>query len=269
MDPHQLDVMLTALAQKGHTIVAVAAAACATPIGAFDPLNAIAEVCRKHGVWLHVDAAHGGSACFSRKYRHLVAGLDQADSVVWDAHKMLFMPALCAFVFYRNPKHRFAAFQQNAPYLFDPSAPGIAEYDSGLKTVECTKRAATMGLWGTWCLFGPSLFEDLVDVTFDMGRTFYEKLLAAPDFEPLHEPQCNIVAFRHIPEALRHAPPEQIGSFQLNLRRTLIQSGEFYLVPTQSDGIGALRVTLINPLTTPDHLEALMKALRTHGKALL
>lgn len=269
MDPHQLDVMLTALAQKGHTIVAVAAAACATPIGAFDPLNAIAEVCRKHGVWLHVDAAHGGSACFSRKYRHLVAGLDQADSVVWDAHKMLFMPALCAFVFYRNPKHRFAAFQQNAPYLFDPSAPGIAEYDSGLKTVECTKRAATMGLWGTWCLFGPSLFEDLVDVTFDLGRTFYEKLLAAPDFEPLHEPQCNIVAFRHIPEALRHAPPEQIGSFQLNLRRTLIQSGEFYLVPTQSDGIGALRVTLINPLTTPDHLEALMKALRTHGKALL
>jgi L-2,4-diaminobutyrate decarboxylase len=182
---------------------------------------------------------------------------------------MLFMPALCAFVFYRKPAHRFAAFQQNAPYLFDPSNPGIAEYDSGLKTVECTKRAAAMGLWGTWSLFGPQLFEDMVDVTFDLGRVLYEKLLAAPDFEPLHEPQCNIVAFRHMPEALRQGPAERIGPFQLELRRTVIQSGEFYLVPTQVNGIGALRVTLINPLTTPDHLDALMDALRRYGKTLL
>jgi L-2,4-diaminobutyrate decarboxylase len=269
MDPDQLDALLTALIQKGHTVVAVASAACATPIGAFDPVDAIAEVCQKHKVWLHVDAAHGGSACLSRRHRHLVAGLDQADSVVWDAHKMLFMPALCAFVFYRNPAHRFDAFQQNAPYLFDPSNPGIAEYDSGLKTVECTKRAAAMGLWGTWSLFGPQLFEDMVDVTFDLGRVLYEKLLAAPDFEPLHEPQCNIVAFRHMPEALRQGPAERIGPFQLELRRTVIQSGEFYLVPTQVNGIGALRVTLINPLTTPDHLDALMDALRRYGKTLL
>lgn len=269
MDPMQLDDLLTSLQQKGHPIVAVAAAACATPIGAFDPLEAIADVCQKHRVWLHVDAAHGGSACLSRKYRHLVAGLERADSVVWDAHKMMFMPGLCAFVFYRNPEHRFAAFAQNAPYLFDPSAPGIADYDSGLKTVECTKRAAAFGLWGTWSLFGPQLFEDLVDVTFDLGQTFYEKLQAAPDFEPLHRPQCNIVAFRHIPASLRHAPPEVLGEFQLNLRRAVIKSGQFYLVPTKSDGIGALRVTLINPLTTNEHLDNLMVTLRKHGQDLL
>ena len=269
MNPVQLDVLLTSLKHAGHPIVAVAAAACATPIGAFDPLEAIADVCEKHQVWLHVDAAHGGSACLSRKYRHLVAGLERADSVVWDAHKMMFMPALCAFVFYRNPEHRFAAFQQNAPYLFDPSAPGIAEYDSGLKTVECTKRAAAFGLWGTWSLFGPQLFEDMVDVTFDLGQSFYQKLQAAPDFEPLHRPQCNIVAFRHIPDSLRDAPAKVLGDFQLNLRRAVIESGEFYLVPTKDNGIGALRVTLINPLTTDEHLDALMEALRKYGKKLL
>ena len=145
-------------------------------LGMAPPLVEIAEVCRRHRVWLHVDAAHGGSACLSRKYRHLVAGLDQADSVVWDAHKMMFMPALCAFVFYRDPAHRFAAFQQDAPYLFDPSVPGIADYDSALKTVECTKRAAAMGLWGVWSLFGPQLFGDMVDVTFDLGRALFDKL---------------------------------------------------------------------------------------------
>ncbi len=269
MDPVCLDAMLSKLEQEGRLVIAVAAAACATPIGAFDPLPDIAGVCQKHRVWLHVDAAHGGSACLSQKYRHLVAGLEQADSVAWDAHKMMFMPALCAFVFYRDPAHRFAAFHQDAPYLFDPSAPGIADYDSALKTVECTKRAAAFGLWGVWSLFGPQLFSDMVDVTFDLGRTFHEKLQAAPDFEPLHRPQCNIVAFRYVPEQMRQAPDEELGRFQLDLRHRVIESGSFYLVPTRAGGIGALRVTLINPLTTPDDLDELMAALRHHGQSLL
>ncbi|NOX53158.1 MAG: aminotransferase class I/II-fold pyridoxal phosphate-dependent enzyme [Planctomycetes bacterium] len=269
MDPNRLEELLRSLRRENRPIVAVVACACATPIGAFDPLEQIAEVCRRYEVWLHVDAAHGGSACFSRRYRHLVAGLDRADSVVWDAHKMLFVPALCAFVLYRDKRHRFEAFRQDAPYLFDPSAPGIADYDSGLKTIECTKRAAAFGLWGLWSLFGPQLLADMVDVTFAMGRQFYEKLKAAPDFQPLHEPECNIVAFRHVPEALRDTSPESIGQFQLNLRRDLIQSGEFYIVPTKLDGVGALRVTIINPLTTPDHLDALLDALRAHGRRLV
>jgi L-2,4-diaminobutyrate decarboxylase len=68
------------------------------------------------------------------------------------------------------------------------------------------------------------LFADMVDLTFDLGRTFYEKLSAAPDFEPLHEPECNIVAFRYVPDELRNAPPERIGKFQLDLRREIIRS---------------------------------------------
>ena len=269
MDPEKLDELLASLRKKGHPIVATVAAACATPIGAFDPLQAIADVCQRHEVWLHVDAAHGGSACFSRRYRHLLAGIEHCDSMIWDAHKMLFVPALCAFVFYRNAEQRFEAFQQSAPYLFDPSAPGISDYDSALKTVECTKRAAAFGLWGTWSLFGPQLFEDMVDTTFDMGRIFYEKLEATSDFEPLHEAQCNIVAFRYLPNALRHAQPETIGQFQRDLRRRVIKSGEFYLVQTTLDGMAALRVTIINPLTTPEHLDALLDALRQHGKMLI
>ena len=117
-------ILLRELRQQNRPVVAVVACACSTPIGAFDPLRDIADVCRRHGVWLHVDAAHGGSACVSPRYRHLVAGLDRADSVVWDAHKMLFMPALCAFVFFRDKAHRFEAFRQEAPYLFDPDGAG-------------------------------------------------------------------------------------------------------------------------------------------------
>ncbi|MGD9854114.1 MAG: aspartate aminotransferase family protein [Planctomycetaceae bacterium] len=270
MNPAQLDQMLADLRATGTPIVAVCACACATPIGAFDPLEDIAAVCRRHDVWLHVDAAHGGAAGFSDKYRHLVAGLAQADSVICDAHKMMFVPALCAFVFYRNPAHRFEAFRQDAPYLFDPSTPGeTAEYDSGLMTIECTKRAAAYGLWGLWSLFGRQLFADLVDVTFDLGRAFYEMLVEAPDFVPLHEPQCNILAFRYIPDELAGADPARIGEFNRAVRRRLIESGEYYIVQTNLDGAGALRVTIINPLTTESHLSGLLDAIRRTGITVL
>jgi L-2,4-diaminobutyrate decarboxylase len=268
MDPDQLADVLHGLHGKKQPIVAVVACACSTPVGAFDPLNDIADVCQRYGVWLHVDAAHGGAACLSSRHQHLVAGLHRADSVVWDAHKMLFAPALCAFVFYRNQAHKFEAFRQNAPYLFDPAAPGIAEFDSALRTVECTKRAAAFGLWGVWSLFGPQLFADLVDVTFALGHAFYDKLCDAPDFRPVHEPQCNIVVFRHVPEAIRDAPPEVLGRFQFELRRRIIESGKFYIVSTKIDGIGALRVTIINPLTTPEDLDRLLDTLREMGKDL-
>ena len=269
LDPQKLDEALTDLRSRGVPIVAVSAAACATPIGAFDPLDQIAEVCQKHEAWLHVDAAHGGAALLSRKYRHLLSGLDQVDSLVWDAHKMLFVPALCAFVFYRNAEDRRATFRQDAGYLFDPSVPELADFDSGTATVECTKRAATYGLWGTWSLFGERLFEDMVDVTFDLTRQFYERLQSEPDFEPLHEPQCNILAFRYVPRELRDAPEEEIAQFLLTLRRKLIRSGEFYIVQAKIAGRQALRVTVINPLTEASHLDGLVAAIRRTGETVL
>lgn len=269
MDPRWLDEQLSALQEQNVPVIAVAACACATPVGAFDPLEEIAEICRKFGVWLHVDAAHGGAALFSPRYRHLLKGLEHADSLIWDAHKMLFVPALCAFVFYKNREHRFEAFRQDAPYLFDPSAPGLAEFDGGLKTIECTKRAAAFGMWGMWSLFGPRLFRDLVETTFDLGKSFYRKLSEAEDFQPLHEPQCNIVAFRYLPPELKQASPETIGRLQLDLRKTVIQSGEFYLVPTAYEGVAALRTTLINPLTTEQDLDHLLHTLRQQGQKQL
>lgn len=268
MDPAALDQQLQKARDLSRPVMAVAACACATPIGAFDPLGEIAAICREHHVWLHVDAAHGGAAAFSERHRHLLAGIEQADSIVVDAHKMMFMPALCAFVFYKNREHRFATFQQEAPYLFDPSAPGMAEYDSGMLTVECTKRAAALGLWGVWSLFGRQLFADLVDSTFGLGRQFYEMLKGAPDFEPLHEPECNIVTFRHRPERLRDADVKTVGAFNQQIRRAIIESGAFYLVQTNLDGAGALRVTIINPLTTADDLRGLLAEIRRVGQGL-
>lgn len=265
MDPNHLDELIRKETAAGHAVLAVSAAACATPIGAFDPLNEIADVCERYGVWLHVDAAHGGGALMSRRHRHLLQGIARADSVVWDAHKMLFVPALCAGVFYRRKEHRYAAFQQDAPYLFDPSDPGIAAWDGGLCTVECTKRALGFSLWGVWSMFGDELFEQLVDRCIGLCRSLYERLCAADDFEVLHEPQCNILAFRYLPAAISEAPAEQQNRFQQSLRSRLVRSGQFYIVQTVIDGSAALRTTVMNPLTTPDDLDELVEAIRSTG----
>ena len=268
MDPNRLDATLADLRQRGVPIIAVSAAACATPIGAFDPLTEIADLCRRHDVWLHVDAAHGGPLAFSQRHRHLLAGIELADGVVCDAHKMMFMPALCAMLFYRHREHRLATFHQDAPYLFDPTAPELAEYDSGVVNLECTKRPAAFALWGVWSLFGPQLFSDLVDVTIDLAQRFHALLEAADDFQTLHEPQCNIVAFRYVPLKLREAPAEQVDALQLRLRRAVIESGEFYLVQSRLGGRPVLRATMMNPLTTENDLRELLDCLRRFAQAL-
>lgn len=269
MDPNRLDDTLSSLRSHGIPIVAVSAASCATPIGAFDPLTEIAAVCRRHEVWLHVDAAHGGALAFSPRHRHLLDGIEQADSVVCDAHKMMFMPALCAMLFYRKPEHRLATFHQEAPYLFDSTAPELAEYDSGIVNLECTKRAAAFGVWGVWSLLGTQIFTDMVDVTIDLAQQFHSMLNAAEDFVPLHQPQCNIVALRYLPAELRDAPAAKIDALQPRLRRAVIESGEFYLVQSRIDGRPVLRTTMMNPLTTVDDLRGLLECLRRYGRQLI
>jgi L-2,4-diaminobutyrate decarboxylase len=94
-------------------------------------------------------------------------------------------------------------------------------------------------------------------------------LLSADDFEPLHEPQCNIVAFRYQPSELRAAPSERVDALQLRLRRTVIESGEFYLVQSRIDGRPVLRTTMMNPLTTEEDLRKLVDCLRRAGRELL
>jgi L-2,4-diaminobutyrate decarboxylase len=273
IDPERLDKTLRRLKAAGSPVMAVVACSCSTPVGAFDPLEAIADVCHSHGVWLHVDAAHGGGVLTSARHRQLLAGIERADSLILDAHKMLFMPALCTFVFYRQRRHGYAAFQQDAPYLFpDAGSSGSscrADFDGGLRTIECTKRATVFGLWGVWSLFGQQLFSDLVDTTFAAARRLHGRLAEVRDFEPFLEPQANIVTFRHMPDAIRDQPDDVISAFQRDLRQRLVESGSFYIVTTNIDGMTVLRTTVMNPFTTDTDFKQLLDALRETGQQLV
>lgn len=269
MDPDDLRLVLKKCQAAEETVVAVVAVACATPTGVFDRLPAIADVCEEFNVWLHVDAAHGGGVLMSTTHRHLTEGIDRADSIVWDAHKMLFVPALCAAVLYRKQEHQYVAFQQDAPYLFNSDDAGVAVYDSGIRTVECTKRACGFGLWGTWSLFGREVFEQIVDKVFALAQFASDELDRSKDFERPFLRESNIIVYRHLPASIETAPQNVQNLFQIRLRERMVRTGDFYIVQTMIDGVIYLRMVVMNPMTTQEDLTRLFEVLRSLGEELL
>ena len=235
---------------SGRRVIAVVASAGSTATGAFDPLAEVADFCAAHDLWLHVDGAHGASAVLSERHRPRLAGIERADSVVWDAHKMMLMPALVTAVLFRDRRHSYEAFAQEASYLFSGAAPEEQWFNLASRTLECTKSMMALKLYVALAVYGRAYFADYLDGRFALAQRFADLVEAAPDFELAVRPDCNIVCFR-----LR-------GADQAAIRRCLLAEGRFYLVQTTLPAGVFLRVTIINPETTLDDLAALLDAVR-------
>jgi L-2,4-diaminobutyrate decarboxylase len=256
--PDALEDALAAAIRAGRKPIAVVASAGSTATGAFDPLDAVADFCERHGLWFHVDGAHGASATLSPRFRHQVKGIERADSVVWDAHKMMMVPALITAVLFRDGSRSFESFSQEASYLFH-GQDTRRWYDVGLRTLECTKEMMALKLYTCLSLLGTRFFADYVTATFELARRFAERILASGDFEVAVPPDCNIVCFRYTPAGV---PASELDALQSRLREQLITHGDFYLVQTTLPKGVYLRTTLIHPLTSDEDLNALMNAVR-------
>jgi L-2,4-diaminobutyrate decarboxylase len=246
---------------EGKRVAGVIASACSTATGSFDPLEEIAELCRAHGLWLHVDAAHGAPVVLSKKYRSLATGIERADSVVWDAHKMMLMPALVTAVLFRESSRSYDAFAQEASYLFAGRVPSAEWYNGAVRTLECTKRMMSLQLYTALAMYGEEMFADYVTGAIDLARDFATEIAAQPDFELAVEPECNIVCFRHTPREFEGLPGK-VDALQAWLRERVILEGSYYLVQTRLPKGSFLRVTIINPLTKASDLSELLKTLR-------
>ena len=260
--PEELEAARRGAERAGRKVVAVVASACSTATGSFDPLPPIADFCERHGLWLHVDGAHGASAVLSDKYRARVAGIERADSVAWDAHKMLMMPALSTGILFRDGAVARRLFAQEASYLFQDGD----TLDLAQRTIECTKRMLAMPLFVCLATYGEALFAEHVTTCFDLAARFAELLAAQPDFELAVEPECNIVCFRHLPPAVRAAPLAEQNRWQAHVRAKVVADGGFYLVQTTLGEAVFLRTTLINPLSTERELTGLLDQLRRAGE---
>jgi L-2,4-diaminobutyrate decarboxylase len=240
------------LGENAFPFAVVATAGC-TPTGSIDHLPEIAAFCRTHDLWLHVDGAHGASALLSAEHRSLLDGIALADSVVWDGHKLLYMPATVSAVLFREPQHSYAAFAQEASYLFQGNSDAEESFNTSYRTLECTKRMMGLKLWAAFSLYGIEKLAGLVEQVFATAKLLAEKLRSATDFELLMMPQTNIVCFRH------HS-----GN-QTEIRRKLVESGAFHLTQVNLHGETWLRTTVMNPFTDESDLDALLAAIRQNA----
>jgi L-2,4-diaminobutyrate decarboxylase len=243
----------------GRRPIGICAAAGSTATGAFDPLDELADLAAARQLWLHVDAAHGGGVAVSAKHRHLLRGIERADSVVWDAHKLLMMPALVTAVLFKDGARAYDAFAQQASYLFAPQPPW---WDLGTRTLECTKRMMAIELWTALRVHGPQLFADVIDRLFELAQLFAAKLAAAPDFELALPPMANIVCYRYRPVDGPSRPGPVLDALQRALRAAILADGTCYVVGTQLPGGDHLRSTLMNPLAEPRDLDDLLAHIR-------
>jgi L-2,4-diaminobutyrate decarboxylase len=254
MRPDALAPAVARVRARGHEPLAVVANACSTATGAFDPLPAIAEFCAAQQLWLHVDGAHGASVALSPKLRPLIAGIERADSIVWDAHKLLLMPSLLTGVLYRDDRHAEAAFAERADYLFTRGGGGP---DLGRRSLECTKPTMALDLFATLVVHGPELLAEQVEARVAAAQRFAALLRDAGDFELAVPPPANILCFRHLPRG--EADPD---ARQTRVRRALLEAGSFHVVQTVLRERVWLRTTLLNPATTDDDFTALIAAIR-------
>jgi L-2,4-diaminobutyrate decarboxylase len=266
-DPGALDDVLQRLSSQGRRVMAVVATAGSTPTGAFDDLELIGEICDAHQVWLHVDAAHGGSALFSARHRDRLRGIARARSVAWDPHKLMLVPAGAGVVLTRQEQDLDHAFSQRAPYLFHPRGAGERTVDQGVRSFQCTRRADAVKVWVALQRYGADGMGAIYDRLCALTRTLYRLTSERPEFIPLHEPEGNILCFRWVGGAgLTEAARDELNR---TLRERYNASGRGWITSTVLEGRRVLRVTLMNPFTEERHLGALLDGLVAEAALLL
>jgi L-2,4-diaminobutyrate decarboxylase len=239
---------------KGIRVAAVVANSCSTATGSYDDLEAIAAFCENHKLWLHVDGAHGMGVLFSDKYRRLINGIERADSVVIDFHKMLLVPGLNTMVLFRDGSRSYETFAQKASYLFGKPAEN-EWYNSAKRTLECTKSSLGFVAYTAFRYFSRDFFCDYINSRYDLAARFTEMLQEHGSFETAHTPDANIVCFRYNPGGMDN---EELNRLNASVRDSIIKEGKFYIVRTELEEKLWLRVTIINPLTTEEDLQMLL-----------
>lgn len=267
IDPARAATALDAAAARGLDVFALVATAGTTPVGAIDPLGALADLAAERGLWLHVDAAHGGGMIVSDRLRHRMAGIERADSIAWDAHKTMFVPAACTMLFYRERDHAHAAFRQEASYVFEKAPDRYTEFDAAEKNFECTKRPMIMTLWVPWALYGPAPFAEKIEGLCDMAVEVHAMLRAQQDFVPLHRPDSNILCFRYVPA--RRMDAATLGALQGEIRNRVRARGHFFISKVDLDGQPVLRLVFMNHLVTTEHVGLLLEEIRTVAEMIL
>ncbi len=228
-----------------------------TSTTSIDPLPAIAALCREHRLWLHVDGAYGGMAAIVPELRHVLAGAEEADSLVVNPHKWLFTPIDCSAFYVRDPAILRRAFSLVPEYL-QTGATGVTNYmDWG---VQLGRRFRALKLWMVLRYFGQRGLADRIREHIALARRFAGWIDAAPGFERLAPVPFSTVCFRAHPPGLDDEA--ELARLNAALLRAVNAGGEVFLSHTVLRGRYTLRLAIGNIRTEERHVARAWEVLR-------
>ena len=262
--PERLAAELDRLQAEGRSVVAVVATAGSTATGRFDDLELAGRLCGERSIWLHVDGCHGASALLSAQHRKRLKGLEKADSISWDPHKMMLLPLSTGALLVRDERRLEAAFSQRAPYLFHGQATDRV-WDQGVRSFQCSRRADVLKLWIALERYGTAAFGSLYEHLCATTSAIYDSVRRRPVFEAGPEPECNILCFRYIGKGTMDEA--ELDTLNASMRRRLNGSGLGWITGARVNGRDVLRMTVMNPRTRPSDGEAILDALERDGRA--
>jgi L-2,4-diaminobutyrate decarboxylase len=257
-----LDAELDRCRRAGRVPMAVVATAGTTDFGSIDPLDDVATSCARHATWLHVDAAYGCGLLVSRR-RHLLAGIEHADSVTVDFHKSYFQPVSSSAVIVRDGSTlRHVTYY--ADYLNPARAAARGIPNQVDKSLQTTRRFDALKLWLTLRVLGAHEVGALFDQVVDRAAETWRLLDADPRFEVVTRPQLSTVVFRYVPPG---APTvDECDRVNLHAREALFASGEAVVASTTVAGRHFLKFTLLNPETSLDEIAEVLDLIAHHAE---
>jgi len=150
-----------------------------TVMGAFDPINEIADITEKYNIWLHVDGAYCGSVIFSDKYKHLVDGIERSDSFSYNAHKMIGTPMTCSIILVNDKKYLHDSFSNDADYLYQTDGD---DFNLGKTSFQCGRRNDALKFWTLWKSVGTRGLQHIVDQQFELADVAREYVRNNSDY---------------------------------------------------------------------------------------
>jgi aromatic-L-amino-acid/L-tryptophan decarboxylase len=239
----------------GFVPFAISAVSGSTNTGSVDLVGELADVAERNDLWLHVDAAYGGAARLSSRDAERVPDLERADSVTIDPHKWFFQGYDIGGLVVRRREDLLETFRSSPEYYRSPKDAPLNWFQY---TIEGTRRFRALKLWLSWKHLGTSGFGRLIEHTNDLAAHMTRRCRGL-DFEVAPpEPELSVVCFRHVPRGLDE---EAVDAYQDGLQRALEVDGTGWVSTTRLRGRTYLRAGIVNYLSTPDDVDAVLEAL--------
>jgi len=265
IEPEALRLAIAEDLKQGKHPYCIGATSGTTVAGAFDPLESLADIADEFGLWLHVDAAWGGPVLFSEEHRHLMKGIERADSVSWDAHKFMALPLICSAILVREEGILESACSGGGKaYLFHEDE--NSAHNFGKKSLQCGRRVDSLKLWLDWRNKGTHGYRDQLDDSMQLAKDFCQKVKSHKQLELILTPHFLNVFFRFVP----NKKTDKVSRDQLNLNilTTMKENGSFYIDYATVKGELGIRLVLANNRIEASHLDSLLDEIVRVGNEL-